>query len=133
MAWMTNKNNRIGANNVRIVVPSDTPETWASDLGKGRPTIIKPYSSMGAKMIPQRTCQPALGRPRLGSWFRPRLTRAPSTRPPGQPACRMFNQCVLLCGNKVAVNGLMTASQVPLPNEKNQAPAHKHQNAPSLP
>src|SRR5262245_41256330 len=83
--------------------------------------------------MPQRTCQPTSGSPRLGKRFSTQPTTAPRTRPPGQPACRMFSQWVLLLGKSVAVSGLMTASQVPLPKENAQAPAHRHQNAPDLP
>ena len=62
-------------------------------------------------------CQPI-----PGIWRNTSATNAPSTRPAGQPACRMFSQCVLFFGNSEAVSGLMTASQVPLANEKDNAP-----------
>jgi hypothetical protein len=69
----------------------------------------------------------------LATWLKTHSTTAPSTSPPGQPACRMFSQWVLLVGNNVAVSGLMTASQVPLPSENDNCPTQRHQNAAVFP
>src|SRR5262249_60500929 len=63
----------------------------------------------------------------------PSPTNPPPTTPPGKPACRMFSQCVLFLRKSVAVSGLMTASQVPLPSEKSHMPMERHQNAAFLP
>ena len=42
----------------------------------------------------------------------------PSTKPPGQPACRMLSHFVLSLENIVATVGLITASTVPLPRAR---------------
>src|SRR5262249_35629301 len=34
-----------------------TPDSLAADTGNRRPSISTPYKNMGAKIIPQRTCQ----------------------------------------------------------------------------
>src|SRR5204863_110219 len=83
---------------------SGTPDAFASERGKGRPSISTPYSSIGARTMPQRTIQPTAGRPKSGKRLSSQPTTAPSTSPPGQPAWRMFSQCVLLRGNSVAVS-----------------------------
>ena len=68
-----------------------------------------------------------------GGFSGARSARAEDARPAGQPAWRMFNQCVLFFGKSVAVSGLMTASHVPLPSANNHMPRFRHQYAPSLP
>ena len=60
-------------------------------------------------------------------------TSEPMISPNGQPACRMFSQCVLFLGNRLAVSGLITASQVPLPKAKSHIPTFRQMKAPSFP
>src|SRR5262245_19454282 len=117
-----------------IISRTLTPDSRASDLGNGRLNIIRPKSNTGARNTANLVSQLILST-RLFSTARlkPSVISAPRIRPPGQPACRMFSQCVLLFRYNVAVNGLMTASQVPLANENSHAPIKIHQYAPSLP
>ena len=57
MAWMKNRKNSTGLSSVRMLVPIETPEALASDLGKLLLNINTPYSSTGTRKTPSLNSQ----------------------------------------------------------------------------
>ena len=54
--------------------------------------------------------------------------QAPSTRPPGQPACRMLSQCVLFLGKerrRQRIDNRLAGAVAQ--SEKQQLPMYRHQ------
>ena len=55
----------------------------------------------------------------------PISSRPVMTRPPGQPACRMFSHFVFSLLNIVATTGLMNASTVPFASAQIKLPQYR--------